>query len=988
MAFFTDVAGFISTKNSGELKLPSYSYANGDVQGSTKTTLVLENSASASDDAYNNFIVMIPSGNANGYIREILDYDGASRTLTVVEWDVIPNTAATYTILPNSGRCQQSVGSNGIVLGPHASSIDNFYNGSFIYMRVEYGHPSQIRAIAAYNGTTRVATMEAKWADNPNKNSLYCIVGESGLATGGSTTTIDLDGNQSALIVSGLMIEIHSGTGVGQARIIDTLVTNTATMTIPWTIAPDSTSTYSIFSGWVGEFEETDTIAQHSVLVDTKVRTGDSSILVNQFKQLEVQAAVRSKPNEISWRLNSPAHTLTTIGKYFRSKMVALGVGVSGYIQVKHHKYQSNGLVTKVSEQISGANDARIVLSVIKGRQLNGIYRDVGVTSLGGLKCSLEEPLSAFGDVKIVECRPRDSTTFSKGLNPLIVSTYDTHLPSISVMVEGTAGVAQVQDLCLFAASNFTSSGAADYFLLYSPTTTYYVWFDVDDGCTDPSPGGTGIEVDILSADSASAVATNTATDIGLNVNFAATTTGSIVHITNAAVGVAESVSILGMPVVLAGSQTVDDSMLTVSVNPVSLITSRAQTRHPTLYQPGTGLIGKFTAMFSEPKAGTEMTAGLGNQYGGFKFGYNGLNFGIVHKHEGRSTIKRLTITTSANGSETVTLVLNGTTIRVAVTNVSIEENARQISSIDFTQSGYTTDYVSNEVIFTSIVLENQTNTFSVAATGTLVAAWSTLKAGRLEADEWIYQRDWRHAKLNGFGSTTMYIKPQNLNVYQIAYQWLGAGNIFFYVETSIKGKFQLVHDIKFAGRFQKPSIEIPDVHMQWEAKTTTGAESVSVSSSCGMVGYEGRITDRPLAFSLSTSISMTSDGANYMMSVKNNATFAGKPNTVTLYTHGINMSSVTNRPARVEVFKEMNLTDVKFTHQRENASTASVDTSTFSSFTGGVNVATLTAPRNGSITDDRVIAIEPGTTLSFTVERLDSNTTDVDITVNWLEYH
>lgn len=78
-----------------------------------------------------------------------------------------------------------------------------------------------------------------------------------------------------------------------------------------------------------------------------------------------------------------------------------------------------------------------------------------------------------------------------------------TNMPSNTgyiLMTDGTASVAQVQKVAYTAGSTFTSTGAADYFTLTSGTgSSYYVWFNVDAGNSDPSPGGTGISVAISS---------------------------------------------------------------------------------------------------------------------------------------------------------------------------------------------------------------------------------------------------------------------------------------------------------------------------------------------------------------------------------------------------------------------------------------------------------------------------------------------------------
>lgn len=68
-----------------------------------------------------------------------------------------------------------------------------------------------------------------------------------------------------------------------------------------------------------------------------------------------------------------------------------------------------------------------------------------------------------------------------------------------------------VQQLVLMAGRTFPVSGPAQYYMLdnLGTTTQYYVWFNVDSGNTDPTPGSTfvGIEVMISSSDSAATVA-------------------------------------------------------------------------------------------------------------------------------------------------------------------------------------------------------------------------------------------------------------------------------------------------------------------------------------------------------------------------------------------------------------------------------------------------------------------------------------------------
>jgi len=72
------------------------------------------------------------------------------------------------------------------------------------------------------------------------------------------------------------------------------------------------------------------------------------------------------------------------------------------------------------------------------------------------------------------------------------------------------------------------------YFLIASTLTEYYVWYDVADGSVDPAVSGkTGIEVNIISGETATTVATNTATAIAAITGFGATSSGNIVTVTN-----------------------------------------------------------------------------------------------------------------------------------------------------------------------------------------------------------------------------------------------------------------------------------------------------------------------------------------------------------------------------------------------------------------------------------------------------------------------
>lgn len=69
-------------------------------QSATGTTIVLDASASAVDNFYNNDIVYITGGTGVGQARFITAYVGATKTATVATWATNPDVTSTFAILP------------------------------------------------------------------------------------------------------------------------------------------------------------------------------------------------------------------------------------------------------------------------------------------------------------------------------------------------------------------------------------------------------------------------------------------------------------------------------------------------------------------------------------------------------------------------------------------------------------------------------------------------------------------------------------------------------------------------------------------------------------------------------------------------------------------------------------------------------------------------------------------------------------------------
>lgn len=99
-----------------------------------------------------------------------------------------------------------------------------------------------------------------------------------------------------------------------------------------------------------------------------------------------------------------------------------------------------------------------------------------------------------------------------------------------------TANGAEVTDVTCGATSTLTTS---DYFFINcvngaGAEVANYVWFQIDAAGADPTPGGTGIEVDITTGQTAAQVATALKDKLDAEANYGASVADTVVTITNA----------------------------------------------------------------------------------------------------------------------------------------------------------------------------------------------------------------------------------------------------------------------------------------------------------------------------------------------------------------------------------------------------------------------------------------------------------------------
>lgn len=162
----------------------------GNAEGGSIDTITLQTGSSTTNDYYKDLTIVTIYGTARGQIRQIQSYDGTTRVATITpNWDVVPIAGDTgYDIASflTSGTAQDG-STYTITLALASSSTDEYYTNCIIVTTGGLG-AGKARIIVAYNGVTKVATVDYAWSTIPNNTTTYSIY------------TTDIKGNNNVAI--------------------------------------------------------------------------------------------------------------------------------------------------------------------------------------------------------------------------------------------------------------------------------------------------------------------------------------------------------------------------------------------------------------------------------------------------------------------------------------------------------------------------------------------------------------------------------------------------------------------------------------------------------------------------------------------------------------------------------------------------------------------------------------------------------------------
>jgi hypothetical protein len=263
----------------------------------------------------------------------------------------------------------------------------------------------------------------------------------------------------------------------------------------------------------------------------------------------------------------------------------------------------------------------------------------------------------------------------------------------------------------------------------------------------------------------------------------------------------------LGSNLLGSGTAVIDKSRITLSTGTTTSSTAEVYTLRKAKYRPGEGIVIRYTLVFTAPVAGATQVGGLIDSEDGLAFGYNGLDFGILHRN-------------SADA-------LTNTWVTQDNWNIDPADGSKTLPALDFTKG----------------------------------------------------------------------------NVFEISYQWLGFGAIFFYIENPETGRFIQVHRIKYANTQEYPSLSNPTLPLCLAVTNGATTNDMKICSSSMAAFTEGLIQKNPVVNAFSETVT-SSATESLLMSLQSTATFGGHANHVETFLTYLTcaMSSSGNRTVTIRV--------------------------------------------------------------------------------------
>lgn len=445
-----------------------------------------------------------------------------------------------------------------------------------------------------------------------------------------------------------------------------------------------------------------------------------------------------------------------------------------------------------------------------------------------------------------------------------------------------------------------------------------------------------------------------------------------------------------------SGTSSIDTSMLSISTGAAASSSSTVLSRQRIFYEAGQGVRARFTGMFTTGVANSTQMIGIGDAGEGFFFGYNGTSFGILHRYGGSPEIRTLTVSTASTTAEDITITLDGDAkTDVAVTNTgNTTLTANEIAAADYSDvgRGWSAKAVGSKVVFTSWDAAPHTGTYTLSDAVTAVGTFAQTLAGVAPNDSWTAQASWNGLdRFDGNGLTGTSLNPTKLNVFQIDFQFLGAGLIRFFAEDPDDGEMHLLHSIRYSNANTRPSIDNPTLPLMLAVENTSNTSNLTLKTASMAAFVDGIRLNTGIKRAINGALVLGATAAETpIVSWRLKEVFQSKENRSKAKVNLISASVDHVKPCAINFYANQTLTSASFSDISTATSSIEKDTSATAS-TGGVLLFSVYLGQTGNaiidLKDDLTAAeFGPGNTITATLAPTSGNAAEGDVSFNITE--
>lgn len=433
----------------------------------------------------------------------------------------------------------------------------------------------------------------------------------------------------------------------------------------------------------------------------------------------------------------------------------------------------------------------------------------------------------------------------------------------------------------------------------------------------------------------------------------------------------------------VSGTAGVEDRMFKTSTGTAVGGYGAVQSFRNLNYRAGQGARARFTAIFESNTASSWQGVGFISIADEFSFGYNGTDFGIWHRYGGIAEVRNIKVTVPAGGSETLTLTLNGAAYSIPLTSGTVNHNAYEIAdwiNNDAVAGGiWRADSLGENVIISALSDGSKSGSYSYSSSGASTGTITQSRAGVTKTSTHTPQSSW-----NGSSVT---FNPALGNVYQIAYQYLGFGQIEFCIENPSTGYFETVHRIKYANTSTTPSILNPSLKLGMYCVSLGSTTDLVVRSASMAAFVDGKNARTRNPRSEKNSQTVSTSFTN-ILTIKNRATYNNYINQQEFIPVNLTVANESSKNIEVELRANSSFADSLNFSEVGNDLFTDVDT-TATTTSGGRLLAAFTVAGSSSELinlNELEITIPPTLTLTVAARVTSGASSTVTAALVWYE--